>query len=486
MPHAVTLRGNALVEASPRARAEAETLLARLLARERSRAERLLNGLRLAVLALLGTGAVVYAPTLPPALREANVAVLVPMLAWTLFQAALVYRRDGAYPSWLSAISSLVDTTALTAIILCYGLAGTPAVALKAPIVLVYFAILAARPLTGSAREAALTASVMVVEYVGVVVWLLLWGPVHPHFSTDPIAAASSADISILDEVMKITLLAFSGAVATYATAWHERVLRRALTDQIARSVEERQLTQRLQEADKLAALGTLAASIAHEVANPLAAIALSAEMLGRSLTDDEARAEATAIAADARRTVTVMRDLLAVARTGDGERAPVVLRNVIDRALGTLRSLLRDRGVTVKHDGPSDLPAVTVDAGAFERVIINLVINAAQAMEAQSTPRRVRITTAFDEAELRLVVEDTGPGFSPEVAERLFERFFTTKPAGEGTGLGLWMVGQVVADHGGQISAADTGHGARFTITLPRTAREEVEARVPVATGVV
>jgi signal transduction histidine kinase len=83
-------------------------------------------------------------------------------------------------------------------------------------------------------------------------------------------------------------------------------------------------------------------------------------------------------------------------------------------------------------------------------------------------------------------VVEDSGPGFPPEVAERLFERFFTTKPVGEGTGLGLWMVAQVVADHDGRIEAANTGRGARFTISLPRERREHVAADVPMTAAVV
>ena len=89
--------------------------------------------------------------------------------------------------------------------------------------------------------------------------------------------------------------------------------------------------------------------------------------------------------------------------------------------------------------------------------------------MEGQAGERIVRVATWDDGDSIRLSVEDTGPGFAPGAAERIFERFFTTKPAGKGTGLGLWMVAQVVEMHGGTISATDTGNGARFSLVFPR-----------------
>jgi len=88
--------------------------------------------------------------------------------------------------------------------------------------------------------------------------------------------------------------------------------------------------------------------------------------------------------------------------------------------------------------------------------------------MEAQSTERIIRIRVSEEDDTAMLSVEDTGPGFPPGAAEHVFERFFTTKPAGKGTGLGLWMVSDIVARHGGTISATDTGHGACFAVRLP------------------
>ena len=117
---------------------------------------------------------------------------------------------------------------------------------------------------------------------------------------------------------------------------------------------------------------------------------------------------------------------------------------------------------------------SVNGDASALERVAINLIINATQAMESQTTERIIQIGVSGDGDTATLSVEDSGPGFPPGAVERVFERFFTTKPAGKGTGLGLWMVSDIVTRHGGTISAMDTGHGARFTVKLPLIVHSE------------
>jgi signal transduction histidine kinase len=436
-----------------------------LLDAERSHAERLLNVLRLVIVVVLAVSALAYSLALPRPLREANASVLAPMLAWSILQVSFG-RRQGIYPRWLSALAPIVDASAVTAIILCYGLLGSPAVALKAPITLVYFAILAARPIMGSARSTGITATCIAAEYAAAVV--ILAQSTHVTLWVDPITASGSANIAVLDEGMKFILLAAAGVVATYVSAWHERVLKRALAAQIARNADERELSIRLQEADKLTALGTLAACVAHEVNSPLTAIALSAEMLGRSLSNAADKDEAIAIANDARRTATALHDLLAFARNGETDAAPVIVNDVVTRSVTTLRSLLRERNVAVELDQRAGAVCVNGDATALERVLINLMINATQAMESQSTARIIRISVTADTSTVTLAVQDSGPGFAPGAAERVFERFFTTKPAGKGTGLGLWMVSETVARHGGTISASDTGSGARFVVTLP------------------
>ncbi|MDQ3698762.1 MAG: histidine kinase [Gemmatimonadota bacterium] len=213
-----------------------------LLHGERERAERRLNGLRAAILLLLATAALAYAPSLTPALNRVNVIVLAPALAWTVGQYVLFY-RSGPLPAWLFVVNPVVDITAVTAIIGGYGLAQSSALALKTPIFLAYFVILAARPVTSSTRKAAAVAALAVVEYGALVLFFAATGRFAA--AANPVAASATATVSPLDEGAKLLLLAVAGAIATYATAWHERVA----TIHLRASRDREQLEVRLAQA---------------------------------------------------------------------------------------------------------------------------------------------------------------------------------------------------------------------------------------------
>ena len=187
---------------------------------QRERAERLLNGVRAGVLGLLGVAALAYAPSLTPALNRVNVLVLAPTLAWTVAQYLIFYRRE-RLPGWLSIANPLVDITAVSAIILGYALAQSAALALKTPIFLSYFVILAARPIASSTARAALVAALAVAQYAFLTQYFVVSGRIA---TTSPLAAPGGSGVSLLDESAKVLLLALAGAVATYATAWHERL----------------------------------------------------------------------------------------------------------------------------------------------------------------------------------------------------------------------------------------------------------------------
>ena len=192
---------------------------------QRERAERLLNGVRAAVLASLALAALVYAPHIPISVQRANWAVLLPTLAWSLAQFWLDahrHLRDKPLPGWVAFVNPLVDITAVTAILAGYSFAHPGALALKSPIFLAYFVILAARPIASSTRKAAAAAMLVVVEYTTLVAVLLLGGRVP--MTDSPIIASGSAAVSFLDEGAKILLLIVAGAIATYATSWHERL----------------------------------------------------------------------------------------------------------------------------------------------------------------------------------------------------------------------------------------------------------------------
>jgi two-component system LytT family sensor kinase len=192
---------------------------------QRERAERLLNGVRAAVLATLALAALVYAPHIPLSVQRANWLVLIPTLAWSLTQFWLDARwnlREQPLPQWVAFVNPFVDITAVTAILAGYSFAQPGTLALKSPIFLAYFVILAARPIASSTRKAAAAAVLVVVEYSVLVAVLLLGGRVP--VTDSPIVASGTAAVSILDEGTKILLLVVAGAIATYATSWHERL----------------------------------------------------------------------------------------------------------------------------------------------------------------------------------------------------------------------------------------------------------------------
>ena len=437
-----------------------------LLEAERIRSERMLNGVRAAVLVFLAAGAALYGAWLTPALNRVNMGVLMPMLLWTLGQ-QIVFHRGRTAPRWLSTVNALADTTALSVLLAGYGVFGRPELAVKSPILLGYLVIIAAQSLTNSTRRAAAVTALAVAEYGALVTVLIVTGRLA--LVGSPLDTPVMAGTSILDEGARIFLMAATGGVVTYATARHERTLRRALTAQVHREAEERALTTRLQEADKLSAMGTLAATIAHEVNNPLTTIALAAEMMASTKLDDQQRQDVDTILAEARRTATVVRDLLRVARGGEAVEEPVVLSKVATQVLAVLRPLFRDQRVSVETNLPEGLPTFEGDSRKLEQVVLNLIINAVHAMENRNTPRMVRVATGRDRGTVWISVEDSGPGFAPGIVERIFERFFTTKPAGKGTGLGLWIAREVVNEHGGAIHASNRPEGgARFLLEFP------------------
>jgi signal transduction histidine kinase len=214
----------------------------RLLAAERDRAERLLNAVRLVVLLLLGVAALIYAPSLTSELDRVNIAVLAPALAWTLLQYRLYYRRP-MLPEWLSLVNPIVDISAVTLLLAGYGIAQSPALALKTPMFAAYFIILAALPVASSTRKAGAVAALAVLEYATLVAAFLATGRLGVVLS--PVAASAAQAVSPLDEGAKLLLLALAGAVATYATRWQER-----LSARYAQATQEsEQLQARLAQA---------------------------------------------------------------------------------------------------------------------------------------------------------------------------------------------------------------------------------------------
>jgi len=256
------------------------------------------------------------------------------------------------------------------------------------------------------------------------------------------------------------------------------------------RSLEEtvRQRTERLMQSEKLAAMGSLLAGVAHELNNPLTVLSGQAQlMIGQG--DAASGRRATTIQRAADRCVRIVRNFLALARQQPPERHEVVLKQVVDGALELVAYELRTEGIELAVEVPEGLPLLWADAHQLHQVLVNMLVNAQHAMRRQPEPRRLAIRVRHVGAHVRVEIADTGRGIPPEVLARIFEPFFTTKPTGEGTGLGLSLCRGIVEDHGGTITVESVPGRTTFGIELPVTpppptvTRKAAAAAAPMAT---
>jgi signal transduction histidine kinase len=245
------------------------------------------------------------------------------------------------------------------------------------------------------------------------------------------------------------------------------------------RSLKSAQLA--LVQSEKMAALGTLSAGLAHEVKNPLSAVLGYAQLSKRKLTQpDVLKKHLDTIESETRRCNEIISNLMQFSRQEKGEFTDVTVNEVIEKSVGIVDHQLGLNNVQVKMQLASDIPKIIGNPNQLQQVLMNLAINAQQAMEPDGGT--VDIATYFDDNKVYISVSDTGPGISEDVAEKIFEPFYTTKAAGEGTGLGLSVTYGIIRDHKGDIRVekADSG-GARFIIELPlHITREPVAAGSP------
>jgi two-component system, NtrC family, sensor kinase len=225
---------------------------------------------------------------------------------------------------------------------------------------------------------------------------------------------------------------------------------------------------EELVAAERLATVGRLAAGVAHEVGNPLSGI-LGYLSLLRSPTGQsgETREYVDRIETEVHRINGIVRGLLDLGRPTRPTLAPMEVAPVVETSVRLLAAGPDFQGVQVRVDVPPGL-TVLADAGSLSQVLINLLLNAAQAMDGRGT---VRLEAQAESASLvRIAVLDTGPGIAAEVRPRLFEPFFTTKPGGKGTGLGLAVSQSLVRAMSGTLDVSDApGWGSCFSVRLPR-----------------
>jgi signal transduction histidine kinase len=296
---------------------------------------------------------------------------------------------------------------------------------------------------------------------------------------TARVSPASEDEIGVLGN-------AFNRMAADLEVARAEVLMERAdLERRVAlRTAELERAQETLIQTEKMSAVGQLVAGVAHELNNPLTVVLGYAGLILERSHDPELRRKLELMSGEAERARKIVQNLLAFARKQKKERSRVDLNEVVTRTLGLRAYHLRSGNIRIETDFADDLPPTLADFHQLQQVILNLLVNAEQAMQDSKRGTRIRATTRREGDSLVLVVEDDGPGMPPAIRSRIFEPFFTTKPVGRGTGLGLAICYGVVAEHGGDIQVeSEPDRFTRFRITLPIVpVPEGVEELLPTA----
>ncbi|BDG08029.1 sensor histidine kinase [Anaeromyxobacter paludicola] len=243
---------------------------------------------------------------------------------------------------------------------------------------------------------------------------------------------------------------------------------------QVRLHAEKHELARRAQTAEKLAAIGTMTAGLSHEIRNPLNAAALQLTVLERRIHKLPAEGQQPALLEplslvrdEIRRLDHILEDFLQFARPREFVAHTVDVETVLKKVLDLVEGQAERRGVQVIRDF-QPVPPVRGDEERLRQVVMNLALNAVEALPPGGFVRLTSVLEAPDGADVLIHVDDNGPGIPAELRERIFEPFFTTKAAG--SGLGLSIVHAIVTQHGGTISAGESPEGgARFTLALPR-----------------
>lgn len=248
----------------------------------------------------------------------------------------------------------------------------------------------------------------------------------------------------------------------------------RDITDRKKLDDETRDVYHQLVQAEKMAALGQTVSGVAHELNNPLATILTWAERLSQRPTLEPAtRRGLEIILSESERAARIVRNLLTFARKRQTTRATVDINQVVRETLALRAYEQRVTNITVIEALASGLPPVFADAQQIQQVLLNLIINAEQAMLA-ANGRGVLVVRSWQDVERDAVVleiNDDGPGVAEEVRDRIFDPFFTTKEVGKGTGLGLTVAYAITSEHGGRIRLeSPKSRGASFYVDLPVT----------------
>lgn len=265
------------------------------------------------------------------------------------------------------------------------------------------------------------------------------------------------------------------------------RPVQTAAGDTIGRIESYREVSQESQseargiQTEKMAGLGQLVSGIAHELNNPLTSITGYAQLLISRPLPPHQSADALRIFQEAERASHIVKNLLLFARDRRPEKRTVDLNEIVERTLALRNYELRVENIAVEVNLDRELPLVMADPVQIQQVLLNLIINAEQAIEQSASEGIIRIRNFRAGDRAMLEISDSGSGVPAEVLGKIFDPFFTTKPVGVGTGLGLSLAQQILREHGGQISVESApGKGAKFTIELPVSSQQRIDRLFP------
>ena len=247
------------------------------------------------------------------------------------------------------------------------------------------------------------------------------------------------------------------------------------ITERLQAGKEKARLQEQLLHADRLATIGQLAAGVAHELNEPLSNILGFAQLVLKSgeisqqvSNDIEKIVESSLLARD------IIKKLLIFARQTPPQKIRVQMNRIVDAGISFFKNRFRKLGIESELHLEAELPELTADPGQINQVLINLIVNAIQAMPNGG---KLTISTMFKDNSVYLIVEDTGVGMSVQVQKKIFLPFFTTKDVNEGTGLGLAVVHGIITAHKGEISLISReGEGTKFIVQLPVDTDEQTE----------
>ena len=310
-------------------------------------------------------------------------------------------------------------------------------------------------------------------------------GPSYPREFLRAVASGDSlhSEVTSLRKDGSTLELDVHGIPMQYQGLPHVLTIARDITEKKRSAEELARQREALHQREKLAALGSLLAGVAHELNNPLSVVVARAVLLEEQ-GDSATQAAAVKIRAAAERCARIVRTFLAMARQQRPERGPVAINDVVSAALDITGYAVRTSSIELALDLADDMPLILADADQLHQVLLNLIINAQQSLQDQPAPRRMRVKSRFASTAGLLVVTvaDNGPGIPAHLRARIFEPYFTTKPTGVGLGVGLAVSLGIVEAHGGTLSVdCPSEGGAVFTIALPVAPAEpgNVDARV-------